>query len=52
MTGCDCEMLFEYVDDIRALDHRDKDAIRESESQNFTRRERECHTEDLLKRGH
>jgi hypothetical protein len=23
-------MLFEYVDDIRALDHRDKDAIRES----------------------
>jgi hypothetical protein len=27
-TGCDCEMLFEYVDDILVLDHRNKDAIR------------------------
>ena len=47
-TGC----RFENVDDIRALDHRDKDAIRECGIINFTRREREYRTEDLLRRGH
>jgi hypothetical protein len=47
-TGCN----FEDVGDIRAQDHRDKDAIRECGITNFTRREREYHIEDLLRRGH